>query len=136
MNGNGGVSYVKIFNQIVDEFFRELIEIFPEEHKIKVQYNLFQTLCKTNIKKACNDFMMGSIPYLEKICMRDEDFFKGKERPSFLNSMGFENIWTDSLSINTKNAIWNYIKSFFTIGLKVISMPQDSIPLIQYIVNN
>jgi len=39
------VSYVKIFNQVVDEFFRELIEIFPEEKKIKVQYNLFQTIC-------------------------------------------------------------------------------------------
>ena len=24
------VSYIKIFNQVVDEFFRELIEIFPE----------------------------------------------------------------------------------------------------------
>ena len=86
------VSYVKIFNQIVDEFFRELIEIFPEESKIKVQYNLFQTVSATNIKKVCNDFMVGSVPYLEKICMRDEDFFRGSDRPSFLNSMGFENI--------------------------------------------
>jgi len=133
---NGGVSYIKIFNQVVDEFFIELIEIFPEEPKIKVQHNLFQTLCKTNIKKACHDFMIGSIPYLEKICMKDEAFFKGDERPTFLNSMGFENIWNDSLSVNTKNAIWNYIKSFFTIGYKIISMPADSIPLIEYIINN
>ena len=130
------VSYVKIFNQVVDEFFRELIDIFPEESKIKVQYNLFQTLAATNIKKACNDFMIGSIPYLEKICIKDENFFKGKERPAFLNSMGFENIWTDTLSPNTKNAIWEYIKSFFTIGSKVIAMPEDSLPLIQYIINN
>jgi hypothetical protein len=33
-----------IFNQIIDEFFIELIDIFPEETKIKVQYTLFQTL--------------------------------------------------------------------------------------------
>ena len=129
------VSYVKIFNQIVDEFFRELIEIFPKESKIKVQYNLFQTLCATNIKKACNDFMIGSIPYLEQICMKDEEFFKGAQRPSFLNSMGFENIWTDDLSEVTKNAIWNYIKSFFNIGSKVITMPEDTLSLIQYIIN-
>ena len=130
------VSYIKIFNQMVDEFFRELVEIFPEESKIKVNYNLFQAMCKTNVRKQCNDFMFGSIPYLEKICMKDEDFFKGNERPTFLNSMGFENIWTDSLSVNTKNAIWNYIKSFFTIGYKIIAMPTDSIPLIEYIINN
>jgi len=130
------VSYIKIFNQVVDEFFRELIEIFPEERKIKVQYNLFQTLCATNVKKACNDFMFGSVPYLEKICMKDEDFFKGSDRPSFLNSMGFENIWNDSLSPVTKEAIWKYIKSFFTIGSKVVQMPQESQPLIEYIIKS
>jgi hypothetical protein len=130
------VSYIKMFNQVVDEFFCELIEIFPEENKIKVQHNLFQTLCKSNIKKACNDFMYGSIPYLEKICMRDEEFFKGADKPAFLNSMGFENIWTPELSENTKMAIWNYIKSFFTIGSKVITMPPETLELIEYIINN
>jgi len=130
------VSYIKIFNQIVDEFFKELIEIFPEESKIKVQYNLFQTVSATNHKKICNDFMIGCIPFLEQICMKDEDFFKGKQRPSFLNLMGFENIWTPDLSEVTKNAIWNYIKSFFTIGSKVIQMPEDCIPLVEYIINN
>jgi hypothetical protein len=130
------VSYVKIFNQIVDEFFRELIEIFPEESKIKVQYNLFQTVSATNIKKVCNDFMVGSVPYLEKICMKDEDFFRGSDRPSFLSSMGFENIWRPGLSDVTKDAIWRYIKSFFTIGIKVIQMPIETLPQIEYIINN
>jgi hypothetical protein len=129
-------SYTKMFNQVVDEFFRELIEIFPEEPKLKVQYNLFQTLTATNVRKACNDFMVGSVVYLEKICMKDEEFFTGPEKPAFLNSMGFENIWTPDLSEVTKNAIWNYIKSFFTIGIRVVQMPQDSLPLIDYIINN
>ena len=66
----------------------------------------------------------------------DEDFFKGTDRPSFLNSMGFENIWNDSLSPVTKEAIWKYIKSFFTIGVRVVQMPQDSLPLLDYIINN
>ena len=130
------VSYVKIFNQVVDEFFKELIDIFPDESKIKVQYNLFQTICKANIKKPCNEFMTNSIPYLEKICMKDESFFKGDEQPSFLNSLNFQNIWNDSLSPVTKDAIWKYIKSFFTIGLKVVQMPPDTLPLIEYIINN
>ena len=130
------LNYVKMFNQVVDEFFRELIEIFPEEPKLKVQYNLFQTLVKTNIRKACIDFMSGSVPYLEKICMKDEEFFTGTDRPAFLSSMGFENIWTPQLSENTKVAIWQYIKSFFTIGIHVVQMPQDSLPLLDYITNN
>ena len=129
------VEYIRIFNQLIDEFFRELIDIFPEETKIKVQHNLFQSLCKSNFRKPCTDFMLGSVDYLEKISMKDEEFFKSSNRPGYLNSMGFENIWTDDLSENTKNAIWNYIKSFITIGVNVISMPPESLNLIQYIIN-
>ena len=130
------VSYIKIFNQVVDEFFRELIDIFPEENKIKVNYNLFQTMCKTNVRKSCNDFMLGSIPYLEKIAMRDEEFFTGNDKPELLKSMNIEKVWTPDLSQNTKNAIWNYIKSFFTVGIKIIEMPPETLGLVNYIISN
>jgi hypothetical protein len=129
------VSYVKIFNQVVDEFFNELMELFPEETKIKVHYNLFQTMCKTNVKKPCNDFMIGSISYLEKIAMKDEDFFLSEDKPSLLSSMNIEKLWP-IISENSKTAIWNYIKSFFTIGIKIIDMPLETIPLINYIIGN
>jgi hypothetical protein len=130
------MEYIKTFNQIMDEFFNELIEIFPEESKIKVQYNLFQTLCKTNIRKPCNEFMIGSIPYLEKIAMRDEEFFIGVEQPKLLKSMNFNNLWLSGLSDNSKDAIWKYIKSFFIIGSKAVEMPPETVPLINYIINN
>ena len=131
----GSIEYIKTFNQVMDEFFNELIEIFPEEPKIKVQYNLFQTLCKTNIRKPCNEFMLGSIPYLEKIAMKDEDFFISPEQPKLLKSMNISKLWNSELSDNTKDAIWRYIKSFFIIGTKAVQMPTESLPLINYIIN-
>ena len=67
--------------------------------------------------------------------MKDEEFFKGSDN-FFLNRIGFDKIWTPDLSENTKNAIWNYIKSFFTIGIKIIEMPPETLPLIEYIINN
>jgi len=130
------VSYVKIFNQVVDDFFNELMETFPEETKIKVHYNLFQTICKSNVKKPCNDFMIGSIPYLEKIAMRDENFFLSPDKPNLLSSMNIEKLWASGISDNTKNAIWNYIKSFFVIGIKIVEMPSETLPLITFITNN
>lgn len=129
------VEYIRFFNQVIDEFFRELIDIFPKENKIKVQYNLFQTVCKTNFRKPCTDFMLGSVCYLEKIAMRDESFFKGIDKPPLLSSLNFENLWTDSLSETTKKAIWKYIQSFFSIGIHVVSMPPETLPFIQYIIN-
>ena len=129
------VEYIRIFNQLIDEFFRELIDIFPEETKIKVQHNLFQSLCKSNFRKPCTDFMLGSVDYLEKISMKDEEFFKGKDKPDLLTSMNFEKIWTPDLSPVTKEAIWKYIKSFFTIGVNAVQMPEKSLPLIYFIIN-
>jgi hypothetical protein len=129
------VSYIKIFNQVVDEFFNELIEIFPEEKKIKVQYTLFQTLIKANAKKPCMEFMTKSVQFLEKIAMRDEQFFTGKEKPQLLEALNIEKIWTKELSQNTKDAIWKYIQSFFTIGIKVVEMPPETHDIIHYIIN-
>ena len=129
------ISYTKIFNQTVDEFFRELIDIFPEETKIKVQYTLFQTLISANAKQPCTRFMTGSIKYLEQIAARDEEFFKSADKQGILQSMNIEKLWTDDLSPVTKNAIWRYIQSFFTIGIKVIEMPPETHDIIQYIID-
>ena len=129
------VSYVKIFNQVIDEFFNELIDIFPDEPKIKVQYTLFQTIIAANVKKPCTEFMSKSLPYLEKIAMRDEQFFMGKDKPGFLEALNIEKIWTSGLSENTKKAIWKYIQSFFTIGIRVVEMPPESLEIINYIIN-
>uniref|UniRef100_A0A6C0B073 Uncharacterized protein n=1 Tax=viral metagenome TaxID=1070528 RepID=A0A6C0B073_9ZZZZ len=128
------VSYVKIFNQVVDEFFSELIEIFPEETKIKVKYTLFQTIVSANAKKPCTEFMTKSIPFLEKIAMRDEQFFLGKEKPGLLDTLNIEKIWTPELSPVTKQAIWRYIQSFFTIGIKIVEMPPETHGIINYII--
>ena len=129
------VSYIKIFNQVVDEFFNELIEIFPEEKKIKVQYTLFQTISKANSKRVCSEFMTKSVPFLEKVALRDENFFIGEDKPQLLEALNIKKIWTPELSQVTKNAIWKYIQSFFTIGIKVIEMPQETHNIINYIIN-
>lgn len=129
------VSYIKIFNQVVDEFFNELIEIFPEEKKIKVQYTLFQTIIKANAKKPCMDFMTRSIPYLEKVAMRDEEFFIGDDKPQLLEALNIKKLWTSDLSPVTKQAIWRYIQSFFTVGMKVVEMPIETHDIINYIIN-
>lgn len=128
------VSYVKIFNQIIHEFFNELIDIFPEEPKMKVQYTLFQTIIKANAKKPAIEFMTKSLPYLEKIAMRDEQFFLSPDTPDFLQALNVQKIWA-TVSDNTREMIWKYIQSFFTIGIKIVEMPQETHEIINYILN-
>ena len=64
-----------------------------------------------------------------------EEFFKSNDKPGILQSINIENLWNENLSDNTKNAIWNYIQSFFTIGIKIIEMPQETHSIINYIIN-
>jgi hypothetical protein len=125
----------KIFNQIMDEFFRELIDLLPDQPQINVQYNLFQGLCKTNIRKPCSQFMLGAIPYLEKIAMKDENFFLSQDKPKLLTKLKFDVIWV-GLSDNNKDIIWKYIKNFFVVGIKAVEMPPETLPTINFIINN
>ena len=129
------ISYVKLFNQHMDNFFNELINIFPEEKKIKVNYSLFQTVYKANAKKPLTDFMSMIIPYLEMIAMRDETIFTGEYSPDILKKINFERLWNDDLSVNTKTAIWNYIKTFIEIGFNVVETPVEKHELIKYIIS-
>lgn len=129
------ISYIKMFNQVIDEFFIELIHIFPNETKIKSKHLLIQTIFKTNVKKVCTDFMYGSVKYLEKIAMKDETFFSGADKPTLLDQLNFNILWVD-MSINTKEVIWKYIKTFFMIGIKIVEMPESTHGLINYIINN
>jgi hypothetical protein len=124
-----------MFNLVVDEFFNELIEIFPEEKKIKIQHTLFQAIIKANAKKPCTEFMIKSIPYLEKVAMRDEDFFIGDNKPQLLEALNIKKIWTPGLSQVTKDAIWKYIQTFFAVGINVVEMPPDTHEVINYIIN-
>ena len=131
---NDGISYIKLFNQVVDEFFRELINIEPGETKIKVQYNLFQTICKTNVRKPCNEFMNNIILYLDKLIIKDESIFSDPENmPSFIEKINFHIIWP-TLSENNKNVIWKYIKTFLIFGVHIVELPEDVVNMINYII--
>jgi len=130
------ISYVKVFNNLVDEFFRELMDIFPEEKKIKVQHTFFETIIKANAKKPCVEFMTKSIPYLEKIAMKDEAFFTSDDKPQILEALNIKKIWTPDLSPVTKEAIWKYIRSFFAIGIKIVEMPPETHEIINYIITS
>jgi len=130
------ISYIKLFNQAVDEFFQNLIERFPHETKIKVNYNMFQTLASSNIRQPCTQFMLGSIPYLPSIIKRDDSFFMSDEQPPLLKNMNFNKLWTPELDQATKDTIWVYIKHFFVIGIQAVEMPEETLPLINFIINN
>jgi len=132
-NINTNISYIKLFNGTVDEFFNDLIEIFPDSAKIKVSQSLFQTVCSINIKKACIDFMTRVFPFLEQIIMKDSVYFYTMDsKPKIFEQLSI--LWTPDLPESIKCSIWKYIYSLVAIGSKVIEVPPEYADLINYII--
>jgi len=129
------IEYVRVFNQLVDQFFNELIETFPEQRQIRTRYLAFQTVCKANVRKTVTNFMNNSLPYLEKILNKDESFFFGDDKPDILKQLKVELWWNSDLSEKTKATIWKYIQSFFAVGIKSVEVPEEYLPIIHYIIN-
>ena len=129
------INYIKVFNQTLDEFFNELISIFPENNLIKVRYSLFQTIIKINVKKPCIEFMEGVLPYIEKIAMRDEEFLTSENTHPFIKQLNLNQTVIKELSDNTKQSIWRYIQLFITIGSKNVETPHEVHDIINYIIN-
>jgi hypothetical protein len=129
------VSYVKMFNTLMDKFFIDLIKLFPRDNCIKINHIFFQGICKTSSKTPCNDFINGVIPFLDKIYNRDETFYTGEIRPGFLKHLKFNNLWVQ-LSLDDKNIVWVYINRFLLIGINIIQLSQESLQLINKILCN
>ena len=109
--------------------------MFPNESKIKLNYTLFKTMCKTNVKKPCNDFMHGVLPYLEMIANTDEQLILGDHKPTIIDSNNLNILWPD-MSDNSKISVWKYIQTFIIIGTKIITIKPDYSPLLDYICSN
>ena len=122
------------FNSMMQEFIEELIETFPEEKSLKVQYNAFLTLKKTNSKKVVEGFMANINPYVEAINQKDENVFK--QDIEFLKKINISKWWTDDLSENTKSAIWQYLSTLVMLGTTITSIPADILKSIEGIAEN
>ena len=129
-------SYVKMFNELVDQFLIEIMEIFPENKHIKLKHVMFHTLIKVNVKKPCIDFMIRIIPYLEMVLLKDYNMFIGPDAPDIISDLKLDDKLLKNLSDNNKDVIWRYMKSFIAVGSKVIDMPEETHKTINYIITN
>jgi hypothetical protein len=120
-----------MFNNVTDEFFQDLLNTFPEERKIRVQHTLFETLCKTNIRKPCYEFMEGIKDYIEPIALKDDHLFEVCEH-AFIIKINLRSLWKSCNQI-TKDVIWRYIHTLIIIGSNVHVLPEEYTGLVNYI---
>lgn len=116
------------FNTYATEFLNRMVHTFPDEKKIQVYLFKFETLKLMNSRKPVEMFMDNIYPFGEQIMTHNEDFFKKDE---FVNSaenisgkIGLVDHW-DSINDETKNAIWEYIKGLYILGMACLGKEEE-----------
>jgi hypothetical protein len=112
------------FNEMYTQFLRELNETFPEEQKVK------KNLTRPMDAKTCRKFVNRVAPYAEKLMTKDESFFCSEN--ALCESLNLHEIWKrQDCSDTTKNAIWQYIQSLYSIGAMLSMFPPGTLSAIE-----
>jgi maleate cis-trans isomerase len=76
--------------------------------------------------------MAGVTPYADKISQKDESFFlESMQEIDYLKDLNIKDHWSDKLSVNTKNAIWQYLQTLYMLGVTITSIPQETLGAIE-----
>ena len=121
---------VGAFNEIMTQFLSELTQTFPEEPTIKKYKNGFELMKDGNPRKIMEEFMSTVRPYGDYIMAKDEKFFLEAD-VSVIQELNLKAYWTPDLSPNTKDAIWQYLQSLFTVGNALVSIPAETMGQIE-----
>lgn len=119
------------FNDMMQQFLEELVQTFPEEPAMKKYRNAFEMLRSANSRACMENFMQNVAPYSKQIMSKDASFFL--KNPDVFKDFNLASIWTDELSDNTKNAIWQYLQTLYILGNTIMALPENTLSMIETI---
>ena len=123
------MSTITGFNDMMEQFLEELVQTFPEEPAMKKYRNAFEMLRGANSRTCMENFMQNIGPYSKQVMAKDASFFLNN--PDVFKDFKLTNIWTDELSENTKNAIWQYLQTLYILGNTISALPENTLNMIE-----
>ena len=116
---------------MMESFISELVMTFPEEKRIKKYQASFEILRKTNPRKCVESFIKAVAPHASYINEKNDAFMSIEI--DFLKDINIKKYWTEDLSQNTKDAIWQYVQTLYMLGTTIVSIPADTLSAIERI---
>ena len=89
----------------------------------------FEILRKANSRACMENYIQNVSPYSQQIMAKDSSFFLGN--PDVFKDFKLQAIWTDNLSENTKNAIWQYLQTLYILGNTISALPDNTLSMIE-----
>ena len=123
---------VSAFTDMMSQFLVELHKVFPQEKGIKKFRAQFELAKTANPRLVVDGFMKGITPYADKISNKDESFLLNEVgNIEFLKDLNLKDNWNDSLSSNTKDAIWQYLQTLYMLGTTITAIPAETLSMIE-----
>ena len=126
---------ISAWNDMMESFLNELSIAFPEEKAIKKYQTSFDLLRKSNPRKCVDGYMQEAGKFQQEIMGKDENFIKNFNS-SFIKELNIGTYWTDELSQNTKDAIWQYLQTLYVLGTTITMIPQETLNSIETIASD
>ena len=125
-------STISAFNEMMGQFLNELVQTFPEEPAMKKYRNTFELFKDTNPRKIMETFVTSIGPYSNQIMQKDETFFLNSQI-DVISDLNIGKHWNNDLSLNTKNAIWQYLQTLYTLGSTINTIPASALGQIEQV---
>lgn len=123
---------VSAFTDMMSQFLVELHKVFPQEKGIKKFMAQLELAKTTNPRLVVDGFMKGITPYSDKISNKDESFLLNEiDKIDYLKELNLKDNWNDSLSTNTKDAIWQYLQTLYMLGTTITAIPAETLSMIE-----
>jgi len=117
---------------MMSQFLVELHKVFPQEKGIKKFMAQLELAKTANPRLVVDGFMKGITPYADKISNKDESFLLNEVgNIEFLKDLNLKDNWNDSLSSNTKDAIWQYLQTLYMLGTTITAIPAETLSMIE-----
>ena len=106
----------KLFTSFVDD----IIKVFPEyEKRLKTYYKDILENEKQDENPKMSEFLENIESISDKIV--DQDITLFQEDPIILQNISFKLIWNSDISSQTKNNLWNYLRTFCMLKINLDS---------------
>lgn len=121
-----------MFNAVLKDFLSELRGAFPDNEEIHNAKKKIKQVTKVSPEIPCRLFREVMKPFEEMINEKNETFFHGEANDLLKKTLGLniQSIWTDA-SEETKECIWNHIRTLFMVSSKDINVTPDAMQEIQ-----
>jgi hypothetical protein len=118
---------IGIFNLQIENFFKDLLTIFPENKKLKTSYEKFKLLKTVNVKKTHTLFITHVYPLKNQIKIHDDSFFYGKlekigtniSTSDLKDLFDIKDLWVNSMSDKNKKIVWDYLNVLIVLSERI-----------------